>query len=220
MSEINKHSYDRWASFYDHYPNSTVFVDDHSFPPAYASLRSQRVLEIGCGTGRHTRRLIAQGNRVTGVDLSAGMLAVAREKIESPALELIEGDFLTLPLPADFDAAISSLVVEHFRDLPAFFSRVFGLLRSRGIFHLSEIHPSRTAKGSKAHFVDPASQEEVSTASFPHTTEEIRAAALGAGFEVLKCESILGEASLPEENPEWARYLGKPMIEIWAFRKP
>ena len=34
----------------------------------------EEVLEIGCGTGRHTRRLVEQGNSVTGLDLSEGML--------------------------------------------------------------------------------------------------------------------------------------------------
>jgi len=42
--------------------------------------KSVRILDIGCGTGRHSIELAARGYRVTGVDLSDSMLARAREK--------------------------------------------------------------------------------------------------------------------------------------------
>jgi SAM-dependent methyltransferase len=38
-----------------------------------------RVLDLGCGTGRHARRLASQGFDVTGIDLSAGSIAVAQQ---------------------------------------------------------------------------------------------------------------------------------------------
>ena len=40
----------------------------------------ERLLEVGCGTGEHTRRLAARGTDVTAIDVREGMLAVAREK--------------------------------------------------------------------------------------------------------------------------------------------
>ncbi|TKX44570.1 MULTISPECIES: bifunctional 2-polyprenyl-6-hydroxyphenol methylase/3-demethylubiquinol 3-O-methyltransferase UbiG [unclassified Halorubrum] len=39
-----------------------------------------RLLEVGCGTGEHTRRLAAGGLDVTAIDVHEGMLGVAREK--------------------------------------------------------------------------------------------------------------------------------------------
>jgi SAM-dependent methyltransferase len=41
------------------------------------------ILEIGCGTGEHTRRLVAEGFDVTGVDKYTGMLSLAREKCDA-----------------------------------------------------------------------------------------------------------------------------------------
>ena len=45
-----------------------------------ASNRSRRILDIGCGTGRHAIELSRRGYSVTGVDLSEAQLARAREK--------------------------------------------------------------------------------------------------------------------------------------------
>ena len=88
----NTAGYDRWAGFYDSYPNPTVAADDLAFPVLWAGLRDCDVLEIGCGTGRHTVRL-ARDNRVTGIDISAGMLDAARAKLP-PSVKLLHADFM------------------------------------------------------------------------------------------------------------------------------
>ncbi|MCI4064909.1 class I SAM-dependent methyltransferase [Micromonospora sp. R77] len=64
-----------------------------------------RVVEVGCGTGRITTHLRDLGLDVSGVDLSAGMVAVARR--EHPELRFAVGSMTHLPLP---DAALAGLV--------------------------------------------------------------------------------------------------------------
>jgi predicted TPR repeat methyltransferase len=49
---------------------------------------SARILDIGCGTGRHAIELARRGYDVTGVDLSASQLRRAREK----ALATVAGE--------------------------------------------------------------------------------------------------------------------------------
>lgn len=46
-----------------------------------------RALDLGCGTGNLTLKLVELGARVTGVDLSAGMLARLRHKLERAGLD-------------------------------------------------------------------------------------------------------------------------------------
>ncbi len=59
----------------------------------------QRVLDIGCGTGRHAVPLAALGLQVTGVDLSPAMLerAAARADAVGVELDLIAADARDLP---------------------------------------------------------------------------------------------------------------------------
>jgi SAM-dependent methyltransferase len=67
-----------------------------------------RILDIGCGTGRHSVELAARGYAVTGLDLSGSMLARAREKAAARGVSPV---FIChdarLPFPAgNFDLAV------------------------------------------------------------------------------------------------------------------
>jgi ubiquinone/menaquinone biosynthesis C-methylase UbiE len=72
------------------------------------------VLELGVGTGRIALPIAAAGIEVVGVDLSAGMLAVARERAELAGVELDlhQGDMRSPPVDGEFP-----LVLIPFRSL-------------------------------------------------------------------------------------------------------
>jgi SAM-dependent methyltransferase len=68
-----------------------------------------RVLDVGCGTGRHAVPLAGLGLQVTGVDLSPAMLSHARARATEAGVELalIEADARELPtVLGPFDGAI------------------------------------------------------------------------------------------------------------------
>lgn len=197
-------------------PNSTIAVDDRFFPSAWKHLRGH-VLEIGAGTGRNTAKLLDLGCRVTAVEISPGMLMVARKRLAGREVEFIEGDFLSLPLEGPFDSALTSLVLEHIEDISAFFRRVAGLLRPGGEFFLSEIHPLRIAAGSQANFSLP-SGENIRLVSFAHREEDYLSAARAAGLGLLLNQDVLGDNALASLRPGWEKYLGKPMLKIMGFR--
>lgn len=50
--------------------------------------KSLRILDVGCGTGRHAIELAKRGYDITGIDLSESMLAQAREKAEAEKLQI------------------------------------------------------------------------------------------------------------------------------------
>jgi 2-polyprenyl-3-methyl-5-hydroxy-6-metoxy-1,4-benzoquinol methylase len=70
--------------------------------------KSLKILDVGCGTGRHSIELSKRGYSVTGFDLSESQLTVAREKAakENLKIDFQKHDARNLPFNQEFDAAI------------------------------------------------------------------------------------------------------------------
>ncbi|MCL2511395.1 MAG: class I SAM-dependent methyltransferase [Bacteroidales bacterium] len=70
--------------------------------------KSLKILDVGCGTGRHAIELSKRGYNVTGVDLSESQLKRAREKAEAANLviDFQCQDARNLPFNGEFDVAI------------------------------------------------------------------------------------------------------------------
>jgi cyclopropane fatty-acyl-phospholipid synthase-like methyltransferase len=100
-----------------------------------------RVLEIGCGVGRLLRPLAGRVARAVGVDLSAAMLALAREYcdgVPNVELKLTDGGLDFLPAGA-FDFVFSHIVFQHIpRKAYAerYFRDAFRVLVPGGIFRV------------------------------------------------------------------------------------
>src|SRR5262252_7176507 len=96
--------------------------------------RGERVLDIACGTGV-VSRLAAErmgSGRVVGLDINAGMLAVARS-LNSTSIEWYEGSALAMPFPdASFDLCLCQLGLQFFPDRPAAIRDMFRVLQLGG----------------------------------------------------------------------------------------
>ncbi|MBI5459445.1 class I SAM-dependent methyltransferase [Methanobacterium sp.] len=70
--------------------------------------KSSKILDVGCGTGRHAIELSKRGYHVTGVDLSENMLNRAREKASMVGVEIDFrlGNARSLPFEGEFDLVI------------------------------------------------------------------------------------------------------------------
>ena len=90
-----------------------------------------RVLDVGCGTGVPTARLLCDaGFEVTGIDISAGMLELARRNV--PESDLHQLDILDLEASfGPFDAAVAcfSLLMLPRAEIPRALDRMRDLLR-------------------------------------------------------------------------------------------
>lgn len=87
--------FDAHAPHYDANPFTQHTVAEIDF---FLSLfpipRGATILDVGCGTGRHALELAKRGYKVTAIDLSEGMLNVARAKaaIDGLKIEFVQAD--------------------------------------------------------------------------------------------------------------------------------
>ncbi len=70
--------------------------------------KTLKILDVGCGTGRHSIELSKRGYNVTGIDLSDSQLTRAREKAKTEQLtiDFLKCDARNLPFDNEFDVAI------------------------------------------------------------------------------------------------------------------
>jgi 2-polyprenyl-3-methyl-5-hydroxy-6-metoxy-1,4-benzoquinol methylase len=70
--------------------------------------KSVRILDVGCGTGRHSIELTKRGYKVLGIDLSESQLSLAREKAKNSNLNIDfrQQDARNLPFRKEFNVAI------------------------------------------------------------------------------------------------------------------
>src|SRR5262245_44787664 len=96
----------------------------------------ERAVDIGCGCGATTLALaaaVAPGGAAVGLDVSAPMLAHARERARGlDAASFVEGDAATYALAPPADLLVSRFGVMFFGDPPAAFVNMFRMLRPGG----------------------------------------------------------------------------------------
>ncbi|MGH3352962.1 MAG: class I SAM-dependent methyltransferase [Nocardioides sp.] len=93
------------------------------------------VLEVAVGTGRNLPYYPPSTNRLVGVDLSTGMLALARRRIRELAIraELVQGDAQELPFGDDaFDTVVCTLGLSSIPDDRAAVGEMHRVLRRGG----------------------------------------------------------------------------------------
>jgi trans-aconitate methyltransferase len=96
-----------------------------------AAQPGERILDLGCGDGQLTQRLVAIGASVTGVDNSAEMVAAARMR----GVDAQEASAEALPYPpASFDAVFSNAALHWVRDQDAMMTEVHRVLKRGGRF--------------------------------------------------------------------------------------
>ncbi|GLZ07470.1 methyltransferase [Actinomadura sp. NBRC 104412] len=98
--------------------------------------KEDRVLDLGCGNGQLTRVAARRARSATGIDLSAPMLARARERAAAEGVENVsfeQGDAQVHPFPAGgFEVAVSRFGIMFFADPVAAFRNVRRALAADG----------------------------------------------------------------------------------------
>lgn len=218
--------YGAWADTYDEPGNPIIALEQPAVWSALESIPPGRALDVACGTGRHTRRLIGLGHEVTGIDLSPEMLA--RAALNVPEARLIEADLRQMPVgDEDFDLVVCALALAHLVDLSAAISELTRVLRVGGRLFVSVLHPFQTYLAGQARFVDGRGWRGF-IREHPHSHADYLAAFQAVALRVLTCRELPLTAEfacaqrrafrhIPDAVAE--AYVGLPGVLIWELEK-
>ena len=226
---------ERWArivrdgeDFYRDAFNTPAFLE---FLPEVAGCA---VLDVGCGEGTLARDLVARGARMTGVDLSEAMIALAREAEAAQPRGIVyhvdDARRLTALEDAAFDQVVSTMALMNCPDLPAAFAAVSRVLRHGGRFTFSVLHPcfvtpgigwigdddeAKAALTVSSYFAEAPVMERLTFAResvpievprYPHRLEHYLNGLTAAGFQIL---------ALAEPRPSAAAAEAFPKLAAW-----
>jgi SAM-dependent methyltransferase len=137
--------YDRFAQAYTAETEDNL-INGWYLRPAVLDLAGdvadRRILDAGCGSGPLSAALRDRGAAVTGLDASAGMLALARRRL-GPGADLIQAD-LGGPLPfgdGAFDDVVAALVLHYLEDWTAPLAELRRVLQPGGRLIVAVDHP-------------------------------------------------------------------------------
>lgn len=172
-----------------------------------ASRSPREILDVATGTGDLAIRLAraAKDCRVTGIDLSEGMLSIGRGKVAEAGLadriSFQKADCLSLPFPdASFDAVTVAYGVRNFEHLDRGYAEMARVLRPGGMLCVIELSTPR-GKLTRPLYdlytlrVIPALGRAVSSDKSAYTYLPASIAAMPQGEEMLR---LMTEAGLSE----------------------
>ena len=178
-------AYNNWASQYDTNINKTRDLEAQALRSTLSAIPFESCLEIGCGTGKNTLWFIEKAKQVTSVDLSAEMLAKAKEKINSDNVQFIQADITTDWTFTNqlYDLVSFSLVLEHIKNLDFIFKQTATALKPGGHVYIGELHPFKQYTGSKARFETDTGMQVVDC--YTHHVSDFIQAAMKHGLSIV-----------------------------------
>lgn len=187
-------AYNNWSAQYDSNENKTRDLEGLALKKLLSGKTYKHCLEVGCGTGKNTEWLLTICDQITAIDLSQGMLEIARNKIKSANVNFSEVDITKdwSFANASYDLVTFSLMLEHIEDLHAVFEKLANVTATGSHVYIGELHPFKQYAGSKARF-ETETGTEVLTCFNHHVTDFIQAAN-ASGFQLLQLDEQFDDA--------------------------
>jgi ubiquinone/menaquinone biosynthesis C-methylase UbiE len=188
--------YDLWSSTYDaETENLLVILDEAMFQELLDGVvvRGRRVIDVGCGTGRHWKKIMArEPAALVGYDISSGMLAQLRKKHPSATVHRANADHLVEARDRACDLVVSTLALSHVPDVEGALREWARVLRPGGDILVTDFHPAAAASAGTT-FRHEGRVVRVSLRA--HAMAALAAAAERCGFEVLTLrETVLDDS--------------------------
>jgi SAM-dependent methyltransferase len=159
-----------------------------------------RCLELGCGTGEFTERLVASGCDLVAVDLSEETAALARVRVGDKARVVVGNVETGEGLEGLEVDAIVGVSVLHHVDLDATFAHTFSLLRPDGRFAFSEPNMANPQVWAERNLEPVRRLRHVTPHETAFRVDELRRRFESAGFAVEVSEPF---EFLHPRTPAW-----------------
>ena len=213
--------YNKWAPTYDEQRNPLIALEEDITLGFIGDVKNQRVLDVGCGTGRYCQLLAKRGGNVVGIDPSPRMLEYARRKITHDCrFELHLGRIEDTEFPSGhFNVVVSALTLGHIPELEPVIKKVSRIIKSRGRLIVSDIHPYWPISGHDyAEFFD-GSGKEYRIPEYAHLFEEYWNIFRRFKFGIEGVKEPKIDDKLIERFPGLKEWKGVPLASILKARK-
>jgi len=171
----------------------------------------ERILDLGCGDGVLTEKIVAAGASVVGVDASANMVAAARKR----GLDARVADGAALGFAREFDAVFSNAALHWMKDDPdAVIAGVARALKPSGRF-AGEMGGHGCVAAITVALIAALERHGVGTSATPWyfpTVDDYRARLKRGGFAVEYIELIPRPTPLPTDMAGWLDTFAAPFL--------
>jgi SAM-dependent methyltransferase len=126
-----------WSHFPEMYDEWERNFFDYMSPYGPGFFRGKRVLDAGCGSGRHAYYAAQNGAEVWAIDLGPAVEVARRNTADCDAVHVVQADLHRPPFaPESFDFIYSIGVLHHLPDPEAAFRRLLQFLKPGGDIHI------------------------------------------------------------------------------------
>ncbi|HEX4850539.1 MAG TPA: class I SAM-dependent methyltransferase [Puia sp.] len=170
-------AYDLWSANYDLQPGNLILdLDEKLFSELFNenTLENKIVADIGCGTGRHWKKILHKHpKQLIGFDVSEGMLEKLGQKFPGAITFKISDHLLPDLENHTCDLIISTLAIAHIQNIEEAFLEWNRILNENGEIIITDYHPMALTKGGDRTFRH--NDNLITVKSYVHPLENIKA---------------------------------------------
>jgi len=226
-------AYTEWAPDYDEYAEKFNMATRKVYPAFEVILRvianGKKGLDLGCGTGTVTQIASKYAKEIIGIDLNDGMLKMAlQKKTFGGKLSFMKGDITDrLDFPdGTFDFVISSLAMNHVRDIEPVIAEVSRVLKPDGVFIFDEPDsgprtPEQLANKARPKVIDPLlkSRDKGTETWFLHPLSDVVKLLKSHDFTSVDTQEICYDDEIKDLMDNYEFHQGKPFFVLITAKK-
>lgn len=223
----SRDAYGIWYAFYDDQPdNAVLYLEEKLFSEMIqeVGIKNKNVLDIGCGTGRHWKKILDQKPlKLTGIDSSMEMTGKLKKKYNDA--EVIVTNKISSDILEDsiFDIIISTLTIGHVKEVEQFLHEWNRILKNNGEILITDFHPDAFSAGMKRSF--PFKGGVIEVENYLHKIEYLKKIFRELNWVIISTyEKVIDEETkhlFEKQNfmTAYNKYFGMPLISGIHLKK-